>query len=92
MQLGRVARTLSARAEGQELDAGALRTEIERALAAMDDVRRIKSQLTTASGGIDAARTILEEMAARVRAHLAQVDALVAAGTGDDSPPQGRLV
>ena len=86
------ARTLSARAEGQELDAGALRTEIERALAAMDDVRRIKSQLTTASGGIDAARTILEEMAARVRAHLAQVDALVAAGTGDDSPPQGRLV
>ena len=43
-------------AEGDGLDAGALRTEVERALAAMDDVRRIKSQLTAAAGGIDAAR------------------------------------
>ena len=31
-------------------------------------------------------------MAERVRGHLAQVDALVVAGTGDDTPPQGRLV
>jgi hypothetical protein len=31
-------------------------------------------------------------MAARVRSHLEQVDALVVAGTDDDSPPQGRLV
>ena len=58
----------------------------------MDDVRRIKSQLTGAIGGIDAARKILDDMAERVRGHLAQVDALVAAGTGDDAPPQGRLV
>jgi hypothetical protein len=86
------ARTIMAKAGGEGLDASALRAEVERALAAMDDVRRIKSQLTTASGGIDAARAILEDMAARVRNHLAQVDALVAAGTGDDTPPQGRLV
>jgi hypothetical protein len=58
----------------------------------MDDVRRIKSQLTTAAGGIDAARKILEDMAVRVRNHLAQVDALVVAGTGDDRPPQGTLI
>jgi hypothetical protein len=86
------ARTIMAKAGGDGLDASALRAEVERALAAMDDVRRIKSQLTTAAGGIDGARKILEDMADRVRSHLAQVDALVAAGTGDDAPPQGRLV
>ena len=58
----------------------------------MDDVRRIKSQLTNATNGIDAARKIVDDMAARVRAHLVQVDAIVAAGTGDDAPPQGTLV
>jgi hypothetical protein len=86
------ARTVMARAEGDGLDAGAVRNELERALAAMDDVRRIKSQLTAATGGIDAARKILEEMAERVRGHLAQIDALVVAGTGDDSPVQRTLV
>jgi hypothetical protein len=86
------ARTLMAKAGGDGLDASALRAEVERALAAMDDVRRIKSQLTTATGGIEGARKILEDMAARVRNHLAQVDALVAEATGEDSPPQGRLV
>jgi hypothetical protein len=86
------ARTVMARAEGDGLDAGALRTELERALAAMDDVRRIKSQLTAATGGIDAARKILDEMADRVRGHLAQIDALVVAGTGDASPVQRTLV
>jgi hypothetical protein len=86
------ARTLMAKADGDGLDAGALRTEVERALASMDDVRRIKSQLTVAAGGIDSARKILDDMAERVRAHLVQVDALVVAGTGDDRPPQGTLV
>src|SRR5215217_6435368 len=86
------ARTLIAKAGDDGLDAGALRAELERALAAMDDVRRIKSQLTTAAGAIDSARAILDDMAGRVRTHLAQVDALVAAGRGDDRPPQGTLV
>jgi hypothetical protein len=86
------ARTIMAKADGDGLDAGALRTEVERALAAMDDVRRIKSQLTAAAGGIDSARKILDDMAERVRGHLVQVDALVAAGAGDEAPPQGRLV
>ena len=86
------ARTLTAKADGEGLDAGALRAELERALAAMDDVRRIKSQLTAATGGIDAARRIVDEMAERVRAHLRQIEVLVVAGTGDDRPPQGTLV
>ena len=86
------ARTLMSSSDGEGLDAGALRGEVERALAAMDDVRRIKSQLTAATSGIDGARRILEEMADRVRAHLVRVDELVIAGTGDTAPHQGRLV
>jgi hypothetical protein len=79
------ARVLMARGDGDGLDAAALRTEVERALGAMEDVRRVKSQLTTASGGIDEARKILERMADQVRAHLAQIDALLApAGEPDD--------
>ena len=84
------ARVLAAEAEGDGLDAGALRTEVERALAAMDDVRRIKSQLTSAITGIDAARKILDDMAERVRRHLVAVDELVVRGTGDDRPPRAR--
>jgi hypothetical protein len=71
------ARVLMARDESAGLDASALRAEVERALQAMEDVRRIKSQLTNASNGIDQARTILDAMAAGVRAHLAQLDALL---------------
>jgi hypothetical protein len=86
------ARTLMASSGGDGVDAGALRTEVERALASMDDVRRVKSQLTSATGSIDMARKILEDMADRVRGHLMQVDAIVVAGTGDTTPPQGTLV
>jgi hypothetical protein len=86
------ARTLMESAGGEGLDGGALRAEVERALAAMDDVRRIKSQLTAATTGIESARRIVDEMADRVRGHLVRVDELVVAGTGDTTPPQGRLV
>jgi hypothetical protein len=86
------ARTLMESAGGDGLDGGALRAEVERALAAMDDVRRIKSQLTAATSGIESARRIVDEMADRVRGHLVRVDELVVAGTGDSSPPQGRLI
>jgi hypothetical protein len=86
------ARVLMAKAHGEGLDAGALRAEIERALGALEDVRRIKTQLTTAAGGIEQARELLEAMAARVRGHLAEVDALVAAAPGGERSPQQRLV
>jgi hypothetical protein len=86
------ARTIMAKASGDGLDTGALRAEVERALGAVDDVRRIMSQLTAATTGIESARRIIDEMADRVRGHLVRVDELVVAGTGDTSPPQGRLV
>ena len=62
------------------LDAPALRAEVERALGAMDEVRRIKLHLTNAAGGIEQARAVLDAMAERVRAHLAQISTLVDEG------------
>ena len=73
------ARVLMAKADGEGLDASALACECERALGALEDVRRIKSQLTTAAKGIEDARAILDGMAERVRGHLKRVDELVGA-------------
>jgi hypothetical protein len=75
------ARVLMARDEAGGLDAAAARAEVERAVQAMEDVRRIKSQLTNATNGIEQARSILDAMAAGVRAHLTQLDALLSADT-----------
>jgi hypothetical protein len=61
-----------------------VRAEVERAAQAMEDVRRVKSQLTGATTSIEQARSILEGMAAGVRAHLAQIDALLDAAEEDD--------
>src|SRR3954452_15602723 len=77
------ARVLMARGGADGLDAAALRAEVERATGALEDVRRIKLHLTNAAGGIDEARKALEGMAERVRGHLAQIDALVAAADAD---------
>jgi hypothetical protein len=66
--------------------------EVEKALGAMEDVRRIKTQLTAAAGGIEQARALLDGMAERVRGHLAQVDEIVAAMPGGEPAPQQRLV
>jgi hypothetical protein len=71
------ARVLMARGGVEGLDAPALRAEVERALGALDEVRRIKLHLTNAAGGIEQARAVLEGMAERVRSHLAQIGVLV---------------
>jgi hypothetical protein len=81
------ARVLMARAGDDGIDTSALRAEVERAQGSMEHVRRIKSQLTNATNGISEARTILDAMAADVRAHLAAIETLLAAaGGGDDAP------
>ena len=67
------ARVLMARTGDDELDAGALRDTIDRALTAMEDVRKIKLQLTGATNGIEQARGILDDMAARVRELLEEM-------------------
>jgi hypothetical protein len=78
------ARVLMARGDADGLDASALRAEVERTLGAMEDVRRIKQQLTHAANGIEGARAVLEELDRRVRLHLGQIDALLAPVDEDD--------
>lgn len=73
------ARVLMTKHAGDGIDTAVLRAEVERAIGAMENVRRIKSQLTTAAGGIDEARTILDTMATTVREHLQRIDELVLA-------------
>jgi len=73
------ARVLMNRGEDESVDPAAVRAEVERALGAMEDVRRIKTQLTNASGGIEEARKILDAMAAGVRGHLSTIEGLLAA-------------
>jgi hypothetical protein len=72
------ARALMARGEADGLDASALRAEVEKALGTMEEVRRIKQQLTHAANGIESAREIVDSLDRRVRTHLAQIDALLA--------------
>jgi hypothetical protein len=72
------ARVLMARAGDDGIDTSALRAEVERAQGAMENVRRIKSQLTNASNGIENARAFLDAMAAEVRAHLTAIETLLA--------------
>jgi hypothetical protein len=71
------ARVLMAHSDADGLDASALRAEVERTLGAMEDVRRIKQQLTHAANGIEGARSVLEDLDRRVRLHLGQIDALL---------------
>ncbi len=72
------ARVLMAKGGVEGLDASALRAEVERAVGAMEDVRRVKLHLTNAASGIEEARRVVEAMAERVRSHLAQIEALLA--------------
>ncbi len=78
------ARVLMARAGDEGIDTGALRAEVERAQGSMENVRRIKSQLTNATNGVDVAREILDAMAADVRGHLATIETLLAAAADRD--------
>lgn len=78
------ARVLMAAAGDDGIDTGALRAAVERAQGAMEHVRRIKSQLTNATGSIEEARTILDAMAADVRGQLAAIEMLLAGAGSDD--------
>jgi hypothetical protein len=85
------ARVLMARSEGEGVDGGAVRESAERALQAMEDVRRIKNQLSGAITGIEKGTEMIEEMATHVRGHLQRIDELVLAAETDDGAPQLEL-
>jgi hypothetical protein len=77
------ARVLMGRSESEGIDGDAVRLAVERALNAMEQVRRIKGTLTGAKTNIDNAAGILEDMASQVREHLRDVDRLVLEGNPD---------
>jgi hypothetical protein len=72
---------------GDDVDPAAVHDLVERALAALEDVRKVKSQLTGAKTNIDNAYRYVEELAARVRQHLEDVDALVLSPAADPAGP-----
>jgi hypothetical protein len=68
------ARVAAVREGSHEVDSAQLRATVARAVAAMDDIRRVKSQLTTAQNGIGGARDMLVALEERVRSELSQLD------------------
>jgi hypothetical protein len=71
------ARVLMARKDDDAVDGAAVRATIERALGAMEDVRKVKLQLTGAQSNIEGARELIDSMADQVRTYLADIHALV---------------
>ena len=71
------ARVLMARAEGDGIDAAAIRDVVERALGSLQETQRIKQQLTGASSSIEKAREIVTALESTVRGYLTQVEALL---------------
>jgi len=84
------ARVLMARSESEGVDGAAVRDVVERALAGMEDVRRVKSSLTAAKTNIDRAAGTVDLISDRVREHLRQIDELVLAAEGEleAAPPE----
>jgi hypothetical protein len=87
------ARVLMKRSDADGIDAGELRSTIERALAALAEERKIKQQLTGAKGNIERAYGMVEVMAARVRDHLAEIDSMVRPADADpvEEPADDQL-
>jgi hypothetical protein len=93
------ARVLMAKADSDGIDAAAVHDTVERALQAMDEVRKVKSSLTGAKTQIDRAGALVEAMSDRVRDHLRAIDELVLAASeelaasvaGQPEPEQTEL-
>jgi hypothetical protein len=79
------ARVLMARGDAEGLDASAVRAELERAVGALEEGRKIRQQLTHASNAVSAARDILDGMERRAKVHLEQVDTMLAEASAEES-------
>ncbi|MEX2252616.1 MAG: hypothetical protein WD649_00540 [Thermoleophilaceae bacterium] len=75
------ARVLMARSDSDGIDAGAIAETVDSALSTMEDVRKIKQQLTGAKTNIDKGDELLEAMAQRVRGLLGEIDELLRLGS-----------
>lgn len=78
------ARVLMDSSASEGIDEPAIRAEVEHALLAMEAVRKVKSQLTTATNGISSAQALIDVMATDVRERLAQIQVLLAAAADDE--------
>jgi len=78
------ARVAMKRGETSGIDPDTLRVEIEKALGAMGKVSTAKGRLTQAKTSIDDAADIIDELAAAVRAHLAQITSLLDAAEPEE--------
>jgi predicted metal-dependent hydrolase len=81
------ARVLMARGGGEGVDGTAVTETVERAVGALEDVRRVRQQLTGAKTQIDKASEIVGAMSDRVRAHLEEIAALVHVAPDSDGAP-----
>jgi hypothetical protein len=79
------ARVLLRRADGEGIDAEAVRACSERALQELGEVQRIKQQLTASKTAVDKAAEIVDGMAGAVKAQIAEIQALVAAAAIADA-------
>jgi hypothetical protein len=77
------ARVLMARGDGEGIDAAAVSDTVERAIGELENVRRVRQQLTGAKTQIDRASEIVGDMSDRVRGHLDEIAALVHAARED---------
>jgi hypothetical protein len=81
------ARVLMARGGADGVDGAAVADTVERAVSELEEVRRVRQQLTGAKTQIDRASEIVGAMSDRVRGHLEEIAALVrAAQDGADGP------
>ncbi|HEX8741714.1 MAG TPA: hypothetical protein VF712_01140, partial [Thermoleophilaceae bacterium] len=81
------ARVLMARGDDSTVDSAAIRDVVDRALAVVDDTRKIKLQLTGSKKGIEGAYEMLEEMEGRVRGYLRDIEGLASADLGAGDGP-----
>jgi uncharacterized protein DUF2130 len=77
------ARVLMARGGADGVDGAAVADYVERAVAELENVRRIRQQLTGAKTQIDKASEIVGDMSDRVSGHLEEIAALVRAAEDD---------
>jgi hypothetical protein len=75
------------RGDADGVDGAAVADTVERALGALEEVRRIRQQLTGAKTQIDRASEIVGAMSDRVGGHLEEIAALVRAAedAGDET-------
>ena len=78
------ARVLMARGDGEGIDGAAVSDTVERAVGELENVRRVRQQLTGAKTQIDKASEIVGDMSDRVRAHLDEIAALVHAAPASE--------